>query len=236
MPFALTFMAGAIGTLSPCVLPVLPIVMGSTRQSGPLGPVVLAAGMIFSFTLVGFSVASFGYKVGITQETISSVAAVMLLIFGLVMFSSSLADFLTKLLRRFSERFANVSAKSDKKTYAGQFFTGILLGGIWSPCTGPTLGVAISLAASQKDLLRSFFLMATYGVGSALPLMLVAYFSRQFSSRRERIGNLAASSKKVFAIILIIAGLLMVTHLDKVLEGFLLDILPESFMNFLTKY
>jgi cytochrome c biogenesis protein CcdA len=108
-----------------------------------------------------------------------------------------------------------------------QFYLGLLLGAVWSPCVGPTLGAASVLAAQGSDLARVAFTMIAFGFGAALPLTLIGAMSRTALMRwRGNMLSAGASMKLALGALLVVLGLLIVTGLDKSLEAFLVDISP----------
>lgn len=146
------YLAGLLTLINPCVLPVLPIVLATALQAGRAGPLALAAGMSVSFVIVGMTVAVFGRTLGIDDVMVARAGAVMMILFGLVL-----------LIPQFSARFATVtagiSARADagmdgvnRDGLGGQFVGGALLGAVWVPCVGPTLGGAIALASAGESL------------------------------------------------------------------------------------
>ena len=159
MEIFLGYLAGLLTLINPCVLPVLPIVLATAIQAGRLGPVAVAAGMSLSFVALGLLVSVAGRSLGITEETVSNAGAVLMVAFGLVL-----------LVPRFSASFATATAgfsaradarmdRSDRDRLSGQFVGGMLLGAVWSPCIGPTLGGAISLASQGESLMRATLIM-----------------------------------------------------------------------------
>ena len=148
MELVFAYLAGLLTLINPCVLPVLPIVLATALQASRHGPLVLAAGMSLSFVTLGMAVTSFGYAVGLNEQDIARGGAVLMVGFGLIL-----------LVPRFSAAFSTATAgvaasadagldNVDRNTLRGQFLGGMLLGAVWSPCVGPTLGGAISLASS----------------------------------------------------------------------------------------
>ena len=152
MELVLGYAAGLLTLINPCVLPILPIVLATALQAGRAGPLALAAGMSLSFVGLGMLVSTVGFALGITEETVSNAGAVLMIVFGAIL-----------LVPRFSAAFATATAgvatSADSQMdglgtrgVSGQCVGGILLGAVWSPCIGPTLGGAISLASQGESL------------------------------------------------------------------------------------
>lgn len=235
--FGFSFIAGLLTSLSPCVLPVLPIIVGGALRENRWAPVAMASGMIAAFVVVGWSLAAFGGLGGMDSGTVRSFSALLLGIFGLVLLNQSLQDGVSKLflpIARFSERAMN----SPKLTgLGGQFAIGILLGALWSPCSGPTLGTAITLAAQEGGTAKSLAILLFFGIGAVLPMLLLAYGAQSiFKKNREKIFRGATAAKKTLGSILVLMSGLMLSGLDKVIEGHLLSILPNWMIDLSTRF
>ena len=150
---ALAYAAGALTILSPCVLPLVPIVLSSAAQRQRFAPLALAAGLVLTFTATGFIVAAFGQALGIDTLIVRAAGAVVLCLAGLVLLVPRLQDLLTRVATPLAAwASGRQSALADKAGLWGQALVGALLGVVWAPCVGPTLGAAVALAAEGKDL------------------------------------------------------------------------------------
>src|SRR5262245_61828542 len=139
---ALAFVAGGLSILSPCVLPILPIVLGAAAVEHRLGPAVLAAGLAVSFVIVGLFVATIGYSIGLDADLFRNVAAALMVAVAVILLVPRLQARLALAaapLANWSDRRFGGAAKTG---LAGQLSMGFLLGAVWSPCVGPTLGAA----------------------------------------------------------------------------------------------
>lgn len=219
--------AGILSTLSPCVLPLLPLVLGAAVSEHKLGPAALAAGLAISFVAIGLFVATIGFSIGLDAGVFRSVAALLLLAVGLVLMVPKLQAQLAVAGGPVSgwadRRFGGVAATGLK----GQFALGLLLGAVWSPCVGPTLGAATVLAAQGKDLGQVATVMTAFGIGAALPLLLLGLASRETMLRwRDRLLRAGQGGKAMLGGLLFAIGFLLLTGLDKRLETILVDVSP----------
>jgi cytochrome c-type biogenesis protein len=234
---ALAFLAGVLSTLSPCVLPLLPIVLGTAVSAHRAGPVALAAGLALSFVIVGLFVATIGFSIGLDAGVFRAVAAILLMAIGLVL-----------LVPRFQAQFALAAGPVSQWTeqrfggfagngLGGQFGVGVLLGTVWSPCVGPTLGAASLLAAQGSDLGYVAIAMLMFGFGAALPLLLLGLLSRETLLRwRERLRTAGRTGKIAMGVILIGVGFLVVSGLDKAIETALVDLSPAWLTELTTRF
>src|SRR5215469_5317578 len=234
---ALAFVAGVLTSLSPCVLPILPLVLGAAASERKYGPVVLAAGLAISFVLVGLFVATIGYSIGLTTELLRQVAAALMVMLGAVLIFPPLQS-------RFALASGPIANWTDRhfgsergSGYAGQFWVGVLLGAVWTPCVGPTLGAASLLAAQGRDLPQVALTMFVFGLGAALPLLGAGFASRE-AVQRWRIRILAAGQimKVGFSVFLIVFGTLVLTGIDKRVETALVDASPQWLTDLTTRF
>ena len=224
----LAFGAGSLTILSPCVLPLVPVVLGSAAQKHRLGPVALVLGLIISFTLVGFVLAVFGTKLGVTAEQVRKVGAAILIVAGAYLAHPALQD-------QVAVRAAPLVAWAGDRQLAiegsglhGQFGIGALLGVVWSPCVGPTLGAAIALAAQGRDLGSVALTMAAFGTGIAAALLAIAFLGRSLFNRvRGTLSGTAKSGKTILGSVLLAVGIAILTGVDRSIEAAFLTHAPD---------
>ncbi|MEQ9692912.1 cytochrome c biogenesis CcdA family protein [Shimia sp. SDUM112013] len=227
MELLFAYGAGLLTLINPCVLPVLPIVLATALQASKYGPVALAAGMSLSFVVLGMGVTTFGYAVGLSPEDIAQAGAVLMIGFGMIL-----------LVPRFSTAFSTATAgvaasadagldNVDRSTLRGQFLGGMLLGAVWSPCVGPTLGGAISLASQGENLLRATLIMVFFALGVSSIILGLGYGARSALQRRQDLmRKIAVSARPAMGIVFIAVGLMLFFNLHHVIEAWLLDVMP----------
>jgi cytochrome c biogenesis protein CcdA len=226
--YALGFVAGAASVLSPCVLPLLPILVASALSKHRWGTVALALGLSLSFALVGIFIATLGASLGLDGDTFRRVAAGLMVLFGWVMISARLQSGFVKLSARLGAAGQQVLGSVKGDGLSGQFLIGLLLGLVWSPCVGPTLGAATTLAAQGRSLAHITLLMIVFGVGAGLPLMLIGAVSRASATRVR--GSLATFGKRarlVLGGLFVVLGMLVLSGFDRQLEAMLLWFSPN---------
>jgi cytochrome c-type biogenesis protein len=235
--YALGFLAGVLTILSPCVLPLLPIIVGTSLAAHPFGAVALALGLALSFTGVGLFVATVGFAVGLDTEWFRTVAGVLLIGLGAVLLSGSLQ-------RRFERATASLATYGDRwlrrlrlEGLGGQAVLGLLLGLAWAPCVGPTLGAAATLASQGKHFGQVALVMTTFGIGAAVPLVLVGSVSRRlFSTARGNLLRVGVYGKFLLGALIAALGLLIVTGWDRSIEAYLVEISPAWLTDLTTRY
>jgi cytochrome c-type biogenesis protein len=213
--------------LSPCVLPILPIVFGAARSQHRFGPAALAAGVAISFVAVGLFVATVGFSLGLDVGIFHRVGGALLLVFGLVLLAPRLQSAVEAALAPVSGWASARTAGLESSGLWGQAGLGLLLGTIWSPCVGPTLGAASLLASQGKDLPSVALTMAVFGLGAAAPLLLVGSLSRAALQRwRSGLSGAGRWGRWLLGWGMAAVGLLAVTGFDHAVEAWLVDVSP----------
>lgn len=227
MEFLLAYGAGLLTLINPCVLPVLPIVLVSALNASKAGPLALAAGMSVSFVVFGVLVTAFGAGIGLTQDVLAQIGAVLMVIFGVIMIVPAFA-------RSFEVATAGVAAGADARidglqtgSLRGQFLGGLLLGTVWSPCIGPTLGGAIALASQGQNLGYVTLTMTAFALGVSTLIIVLGLGAREtIRTRAQALRGLAERSKPIIGATFIAVGAMLFFKLHHVIEGWLLSVMP----------
>jgi cytochrome c biogenesis protein CcdA len=235
--YGLSFIAGVLSILSPCVLPLVPIIVGTALNTHRLGPYALALGLAISFTVIGVFLATLGDTLGIDQALFRNIAAYLFILFGVILLSASL-----------QARFASVTSglggsgqyllnKLSTDSLSGQFGLGLLLGVVWSPCVGPILGATVTLASQGQQLQQVVIIMAIFGLGAGLPLILLGMLSRQVMMNvRGKLFAAGKLGKQVLGGVMLLLGIMILTGLDKHLESALVAISPDWLISLSTRF
>ncbi|MGE0751296.1 MAG: cytochrome c biogenesis CcdA family protein [Variibacter sp.] len=175
----------------------------------------------------GALVATFGFSIGFDPSMLRFAIAALMVAVGIVLLVPSLQGWL-------ASQAASVTAGGqtliDRIQPAGTFgplALGAMLGVVWSPCAGPTLGVAVGLAAQSETIGKAALLMGIFSLGAVTPILLLAYGSRRaIAARRELLAGITRIAKPVTAGALIVLGAFVLTGMDKRLETLLTDAMP----------
>jgi cytochrome c-type biogenesis protein len=214
-----SFLAGVLSTVSPCVLPLIPVVLGAATSQHRYGPVALAAGLAISFTTIGLFIATIGFSIGLDGGVFRSAAAIVMLCLGFVLvvpsFQAQFSLAAGPVGNWAEERFGGFSSVG----LWGQFGVGLLLGAVWSPCVGPTLGAASVLAAQGHNLAQVAVTMIIFGIGAALPLLILGTLSRETLLRwRGQLASAGSGLKIALGFVLIATAAAILTGVDKAIE------------------
>ncbi|MBR2120383.1 MAG: cytochrome c biogenesis CcdA family protein [Pseudomonadota bacterium] len=234
---ALAFAAGLLSILSPCVLPLLPIVLGAAVTQHRWGPLALASGLAISFTVLGLLVAVAGFALGLDGNVFRTVAAIIMIAMGLVLLMPAWQTRLATAGGPVSDWTDRTFGGFSGSGLNGQFAMGLLLGAVWSPCVGPTLGAASLLASQGRDLGQVAITMTVFGLGAALPLAILGLLSRSALMRiRGRMLSAGQFGKVLLGVALLLIGVGIVTGADKWTETVLVNASPAWLTDLTTRF
>lgn len=232
LDFVLAYLAGLLTLLNPCVLPLLPMIAASAVARHRLAPLAMATGMVVSFTFAGLFVFGLTRALGIPQDSVTLISGWVMIGFGLVL--------LVPQMQMGFSRFAGAAAgggtrlmmQAEGRGLAGEAGAGALLGLVWSPCIGPTLGAAIGLAAQGQDLAYAFGVMLCFALGSATIMLALAYGARSaLASRQQMLMRIAPHAKTILGAGALLVGLAIVFHLDRLIEAWAISTLPPGLLD-----
>ncbi|MES2932450.1 MAG: cytochrome c biogenesis CcdA family protein [Pseudomonadota bacterium] len=233
----LSLIAGALSTLSPCVLPIVPIVMSSAMQSARFGPVALLSGVVLSYTLVGTALALFGSSMGVHSDQPRIVSAMLMLLFGITFLVPAVHQAMIRLVSPLTDGANSKLAGFSVDSTTGQALLGLMLGVVWSPCVGPTLGAAVTLAANRNTALEALITMFAFGIGAAIPMGLLAYGSRAaMGTRRKTMADVGRWGKRVMGLGLVLVAVLILSGADRAIETAFTNSMPAWLVDLTTRY
>ncbi len=226
--YAFGLLAGLLSTLSPCVLPLIPILLASAANAHPRAPLALAGGLAISYATLGTLLAWAGTALNVEAGVFRNAGAAVLAVLGLVLLSARLQQRFATATSGFGDAGGRLLSRIQPEGLRGQFVIGLVLGVVWSPCVGPTLGAAIVLASQGSHLPQVALLMGLFGIGAALPVVALAQVSRGAMGRLRGRLMLAGKGGKTLMgfIMLAIAGLIL-SGADKQFEAWMVSHSPD---------
>ncbi|AJG24684.1 cytochrome c biogenesis CcdA family protein [Cupriavidus basilensis] len=231
------FLAGLLSTLSPCVLPLVPVLLGSATSMHPRAPLALAGGLAISYATIGTLLAWAGTALSIDTGVFRLLGATTLALLGVVLLSGSLQQRFATATSGLSAAGSSLISLAQPDGLWGQFAIGLMLGVVWSPCVGPTLGAAVVLASQGSHLPQAALLMGVFGIGAALPVVALAYVSRGAMVKMR--GNLMRAGKTgkiAMGVIMVAVAGLMLSGTDKAMEAWLVDHSPAWLTALTTRF
>ncbi|TLX47386.1 cytochrome C biogenesis protein [Pseudoalteromonas phenolica] len=224
LPLAL--MAGVLSILSPCVWPLVPIVMASSSNSGKKGQFALALGLSVAFALAGGVLTFILFSLGLSPEVLRWFGAAMLVLMGVSLLIPKVANWLSLVLTKLTPE--QRTQQGERDGVFNQFMIGMMLGLVWLPCVGPTLGAAIALASLGQDLLMASSVLFLFGLGTASALIITSIISTSVLQKfRPNVFSNVEKLKKLLGILLLILAIMVITGFDKTLETIALNYLPS---------
>lgn len=235
--YALAWLAGVLSILSPCVLPIVPILLTTAANAHRRGVWLLALGLSLSFAGVGLFLATAGVAIGLEAAQLRNAGAILMIAFAVVLLSAPLQRHFAAATSGIGNSGMRLMDRLSPQGLRGQFIVGLLLGVVWSPCAGPTLGAAASLAAQGQQLPQAVLAMALFGLGAGMPLILLGSLSRAAIMRtRQRLLQAGSLGKIILGVVFLAVGLSIVSGLDKSLEAFAVGHSPAWLVDLTTRY
>ncbi len=221
----IAFCAGVLGIVSPCVWPLIPIIMASSADSWR-SKLAIAFGLAIAFALAGGVFSWLLIAARLDPVIYRDITALLLVFVGIVLISKKLSEKANTILSNLISR--TEGQPNYLEHWLGPFGVGLMLGFVWLPCVGPTLGAAIALASRGQDLLLASLIMASYGLGTALSLLAASTgLHHLFRTRTPRWFNfLMQRGKLILGVLLCSLGLLVLSDLDIKFEALVLPYLP----------
>jgi cytochrome c biogenesis protein CcdA/thiol-disulfide isomerase/thioredoxin len=221
------FLAGILTIAAPCILPMLPIILGaSVGQTGKKRPLFIVLGFIISFAAASLVLSLIVTHLGLSQNTIRYAAIYLLLVFAFFMIWPTPFELLTVKLSGAINK-ANQMGNSQSGNTGG-FFLGLVLGIVWTPCAGPVLGTILTLIATQGTTAKAFILVIAYALGAGIPMMIIAYGSQWITTKVRSIAQYSRQIQQVFGVLILLLAVAMYFQIDTRIENSLTAFFPQS--------
>lgn len=221
------FIAGVVTILSPCILPILPIVLSSTigdHKTSKRRPFGVVTGFIISFTFFTLFLSSIVKATGISADTLRFISVVVIAGFGV----SLLIPKVQLLIERLFTKLAQFAPQSQNRTgFGGGVVVGLSLGLLWTPCVGPILASVISLALTGSVTNEAFLITLAYAIGTAIPMFAIMYGGQQLLRKVPWLLTNTEKIQKVFGILMIVTALAILNNVDRKFQTFILNTFPQ---------
>lgn len=237
------FLGGIVTILSPCILPILPIVLSSSITGGKKRPWGVVMGFIASFTFFTLFLSAIVKVTNISADVLRTFSVVIIAGFGISLliptFQRQIEKILSKLTSLINQRLDsrprgndNFSAHSD---FIAGFLIGLSLGLLWTPCVGPILASIITLATASKVTTDTVFITLAYAVGTALPLLAITYGGRSLLTNHPWLVANTGRIQKGFGIIMILTAIAIYFQIDRSFQSYIINRFPTHGVG-LTKF
>ncbi len=227
------FIAGIVTILSPCVLPVLPILLSTSSGGGRLRPVGIVLGLAVTFTAVTLAVTAAAQALALPASWLRVFAIVSLGFFGLTLLLPPLGLWTERLLSPLS-RLAGSHRDRDRNGLLGGMAIGGGLGLIWAPCVGPIMASVLSLTALSGITPAAVAITLAYSLGAGLPMLALAYGGRRLASRARKVRSGSLVVRQIFGALTVLTCVALFLGADTQLQNFVLSDLPPDWSTTLT--
>jgi len=228
--FTLTFLAGLVSFISPCVLPLIPAyisyIIGTTfneiKTKSKLHVLKNSLLFVFGFSLVfiilGAGATALGTALIKNLNIFTKVMGTFIIIFGFIM---------TEIIRvPFLERNISFLNNNIKARFLSPLLIGLAFGFGWTPCIGPILGSILAFAALEDTIEKGILLLTTYSLGLSIPFIISALMVNQFLKISKILQKYIVRIKKMSGYILMFTGILIITGKLQWIGFYLLKTFP----------
>lgn len=218
------FLAGIVTILSPCILPILPIVLSGSLGGGRRRPLGVVTGFVASFTLFTLFLSAIVKAFGISADWLRTFSIIVIGLFGLSLLIPQTQVELEKIFSRLS---GFIPQGRERSGFGGGLLIGLNLGLLWTPCVGPILASVISLALSGSVTSSAFFITLAYALGTALPMLAIVVGGRTLLQKNPWLTSRAATIQKAFGIIMIVLAVAIFLNLDRKFQAYIITKFPR---------
>ena len=221
------FLAGIITVLSPCILPILPIILTSSIggvNTGKSRPVGVVTGFVLSFTFFTLFLSTIVRLSGIPAETLRFVSIIVIASFGL---SLLIPQFQIIAERGFSKLGGFMPNNQNRTGFGGGLVIGFSVGLLWTPCVGPILASVISLAITGTVTFDAFLITFAYSLGTAIPMFLIMLGGQNTLRRVPWLLSNLGRIQKLFGVLMILTAIGIFFSIDRIFQTFVLNTFPQ---------
>lgn len=205
----LAFVEGIGIIVSPCILPVLPIIFATGMSGGRWKPYGVMLGFILAFCLFTLFARTLILSTGINLDWVRFISFILLLLLAVVMISSYLSRQFSRLTQKLSTLgTAWFSSTRQGTGFISGFLIGLPIGLIWTPCAGPIIAAVILQTIRAKTNLESILTLIVFSIGVAIPLLLIILLGKKALTKSAFLTKYAESIRKVLGGILFLAVIL----------------------------
>lgn len=224
---AFAFLAGIITVLSPCILPILPIILTSSIggvNTGKSRPIGVVTGFILSFTFFTLFLSTIVRLSGIPAETLRIVSVIVIAGFGVSLLVPQFQIIVEKL---FSKLAGFMPSNQGRRGFGGGLLIGFSVGLLWTPCVGPILASVISLAITGTVTFDAFLITLAYSIGTAIPMFLIMLGGQNALRRVPWLLSNLGNIQKIFGILMILTAIGIFFNVDRKFQTYILTTFPQ---------
>lgn len=221
------FLAGVVTILSPCILPILPIILTTSIGGVTVGkfrPFGVVTGFILSFTFFTLFLSTIVRLLGIPSETLRFVSVLIIALFGISLLVPQFQVLVEKL---FSKLAGFMPSSQGRIGFGGGLLIGFSVGLLWTPCVGPILASVISLAITGTVTFEAFFITLAYSFGTAIPMFLIMLGGQNVLRRVPWLLSHLSHIQKLFGVFMIATAIGIFFNVDRKFQTFVVNTFPQ---------
>lgn len=224
-----SFLAGIVTILSPCIFPVLPIVLSGSISGDKKRPYGIILGFVLSFSLFTLFLSFLVKTLGISADVLRNISVLIILFFAISLFYPKFQ----LILEKFVSKLLNFKLQ-NQSGFIGGILIGSSLGLIWTPCVGPIMASVITLAVAGNVSLTTFLITLFYSIGTAIPMAIITIGGKKLLNKFNFLKSNTGKIQKVFGVIMFLTAIGIYFNLDRRFQIFFLEKFPNYGLN-LTK-
>jgi cytochrome c-type biogenesis protein len=220
------FLAGVLTIAAPCILPILPVVLGvSIGNTSRTRPLFIVAGFVTVFSIAAVLLSYLSRSIGLDTNFLRTIGVIILGIFGLLMLWPAVLD---PIMARVAAIFARAGtiAGPGKGNWKG-FVLGMTLGIVWTPCAGPVLGSILTLISLQREVTVAAILLLAYSLGAGVPMLVIAYSGQYLTTKVESLARYSVRLQRFFGVIVILLAIAIYFNYDVTIYSWFLKYCPS---------
>ncbi|MFH1495316.1 MAG: cytochrome c biogenesis protein DipZ [Pseudomonadota bacterium] len=209
----LAFLEGLALIVSPCILPVLPLVLAASVEGGKSRPYGIIIGFVLAFSAFALVSRQIVQALGIDLDIIKDVSLVLLALFGLVLLSSKLSEKFSALTQGAANYGNNLASRGGEGLLSG-IMIGALIGLVWTPCAGPILAAVLVQVIRQETDFAGNLLIVSFAIGTGIPMLIIALTGRKIMGKLGFLTRHAEAVRRGFGVLILLSVAYIASGVD----------------------